>query len=419
MRKIIVALLALVMAGFAAGNVAAQSSGAKVVRVLAVSGPETDALIKYAPDFEKQTGITAAIEQVARPLWGERKVRELMQDSGLYDVVMVGGGDDLLWVKLKAHIRPLNQYLDKADIDQLMLSDYFTKDGQLFGVPQYYNFPMLYYRKDLLDNPQEQAAFKARYGRALTPPRTYDELEQVAQFFNRPPEMNGFFLGGVDWSVYLDYTYFMFGNKANLGDPATGNLALNTPEAKRAMEALTRMAKFNPKGWETESFFDGDQLFLQGKIFMYQNWIYITKTLMEKMPGKVGMVPTVGDKQPGEHLGAFVAVIPTAAANPDNAGKFISWMLSAQYQKEQAIDTGDLPVRKDVKKDPDVLKAIPYLPEYQKALPYLTYQYSTWPNELSSGISEAIWKVFKGQMTADQACDWLQNDKFKGRRAIE
>ncbi len=418
MRKITVAVLVVVIAAVAAGSAAAQS-GAKVVRVLAVSGPETDALIKYAADFEKQTGITAAIEQVARPLWGERKVRELMQDSGLYDVVMVGGGDDLLWVKLKAHIRPLDQYLDKSDMDQLMLSDYFTKDGQLFGVPQYYNFPMLYYRKDLLDNPREQAAFKARYGRALTPPRTYDELEQVAQFFNRPPKMNGFFLGGVDWSVYLDYTYFMFGNKANLGDPATGNLALNTPEAKRAMAALTRMAKFNPKGWETESFFDGDQLFLQGKIFMYQNWIYITKTLMEKMPGKVGMVPTVGDKQPGEHLGAFVAVIPTAAPNPDNAGKFISWMLSAQYQKEQAIDTGDLPVRKDVMKDPDVLKAIPYLPEYQKALPYMTYQYSTWPNELSSGISEAIWKVFKGQMTADQACDWLQNDKFKGRRAIE
>ena len=152
---------------------------------------------------------------------------------------------------------------------------------------------------------------------------------------------------------------------------------------------------------------------------MYQNWFYITKTLMEKMPGKVGMVPTVGDKQPGEHLGAFVAVIPTAAANPDNAGKFISWMLSAQYQKEQAIDTGDLPVRQDVMKDPDVQKAIPYLPEYQKALPYLTYQYSTWPNELSSGISEAIWKVFKKQMTADQACDWLENEKFKDRRAIE
>ena len=419
MRKTIVVILAVLIAVAATGNAFGQSSAAKVVRVLAVSGPETDALIKYAADFEKQTGITASIEQVARPLWGERKVRELMEDSGLYDVVMVGGGDDLLWVKLKAHIRTLDDYLDKSDVDQLLLSDNFKKDGRLFGVPQYYNFPMLYYRKDLLENPKEQAAFKAKYGRALTPPRTFDELEQVAQFFNHPPKMSGFFLGGVDWSVYLDYTYFMFGNKANLGDPETGALTLNSPEAKRSMTALTRMVRFNPKGWETENFFDGDQLFLQGKVFMYQNWFYITKTLMEKMPGKVGMVPTVGDKQPGEHLGAFVAVIPTAAANPDNAGKFISWMLSAQYQKEQAIDTGDFPVRQDVMKDPDVQKAIPYLPEYQKALPYLTYQYSTWPNELSSGISEAIWKVFKKQMTADQACDWLENEKFKDRRAIE
>ena len=418
MRRVtILAFAAFLTLGVAMG--AGAQSAAKVVRVLAVAGPETDAFIKYAADFEKQTGITAAIEQVARPLWGERKVRELLEDAGLYDVVMVGGGDDLLWVKLKGHVRTLDQYLDPADVAQLMLSDYFKKDGKLFGVPQYYNFPMLYYRKDLLDNPREQAAFKAKYGRPLTPPRTFDELEQVADFFNRPPKMNGFFLGGVDWSVYLDYTYFMFGSKANLGDLETGELTLNTPEAKRAMEALTRMARFNPKGWETENFFDGDQLFQQGKIFMYQNWIYITKTLMEKMPGKVGIVPTVGVGQPGEHLGAFVAVIPTAAANPDNAGKFISWMLSAQYQKEQTIDTGDLPVRQDVLKDPAVQKALPQLSEYRKALPYLTYQHTTWPNEISSGISEAIWKVFRKQMTADQACDWLQNVKFKDRKAIE
>jgi multiple sugar transport system substrate-binding protein len=416
MRRVIFLVLASVLVLGAVTTVGAQS---KVVRVLAVAGPETDALIKYAADFEKQTGITASIEQVARPLWGERKVRELLQDSGLYDVVMVGGGDDLLWVKLKGQVRSLDQYLDPADAAHLTLSDYFKKDGKLFGVPQYYNFPMIYYRKDMLEDPKEQAAFKAKYGRALTPPRTFDELEQVAEFFNRPPKMSGFFLGGVDWSIYLDYTYFMFGNKANLGDLETGELTLNSPAAKRAMTALTRMARFNPKGWETENFFDGDQLFQQGKVFMYQNWIYITKTLMEKMPGKVGVMPTVGDKQPGEHLGAFVAVIPTAAANPDNAGRFISWMLSAPYQKAQTIDTGDLPVRQDVLNDPAVRKALPTLDQYQKALPYMTYQQTTWPNEISSGISEAIWKVLRKQMTADQACDWLQNVKFKDRKAIE
>jgi multiple sugar transport system substrate-binding protein len=419
MRARISILFAMFFFFGAVGLAMGQQSGSKVVRVLAVSGPETDSLIKNAAEFQRLTGITPAIEQVARPLWGERKVRELLEDSGLYDVVMVGGGDDLLWVKLKGHVLPLDSYLDKNDVAQLSLSDFFKKDGKLFGIPQYYNFPMLYYRKDMLENPKEQASFKAKYGRVLTPPKNFDELAQVAEFFNRPPAMNGFFMGGVDWSVYLDYTYFTFGNKTNLGDSQTGELTLNTPAGKRVLAAMTRMVQYNPKGWETESFFDGDQLFQQGKIFMYQNWIYITKTLMDKMPGKVGMVPVAGDKQPGEHLGAFVAVIPKAAANPDNAGKFISWMLGAKYQKAQTLDTGDLPVRQDVLKDPEVQKYLPGLDQYQKALPYLSYQYSTWPNELSAGISEAIWKVFKKQMTPDQAADWLQNEKFKGRKAIE
>ena len=127
----------------------------------------------------------------------------------------------------------------------------------------------------------------------------------------------------------------------------------------------------------------------------------------------------VGDRQPGEHLGAFVAVIPKAAPNPDLAGRFISWMLSAQYQKAQAIESGNLPVRQDVMEDPEVRESLLGFDQYQQALPYLAYQHTTWFSELSVGISEAIGKIFGGQMNPDQAMDWLQNEKFKNRRAIE
>ena len=174
------------------------SSSAKVVRVLAVAGPETDALIKYAPDFEKSTGITASIEQVARPLWGQRKVRELIENAGLYDVVMTGGGDDNLWVKYKAHVKDLSKLLPADQVDQVILKDKFTYNGKLVGMPQYYNFPMLFYRKDLFNNPTEQANFKAKYGHDLAPPTSYDQMYQIAEFFNRPPNMYGFFIGGVD-----------------------------------------------------------------------------------------------------------------------------------------------------------------------------------------------------------------------------
>ena len=392
---------------------------AKVVRVLAVAGPETDCLIENARKFEEETGITASIEQVARPLWGARKVRELIEDSGIYDVVMIGGGDDPMWVKMQGNWLPLNEYLTEEEVAVITHKDYFTYEGNLIGVPQYYNFPMLFYRKDLLEDPGEQSAFKEKYGRDLTVPKTYDELYEVAEFFNRPPDLYGFFIGGVDWSIFLDHTYFTYGMDGNYGNLESGELALNTTEQKRAMRALTRMAEFNPPGWETLAFFDGDQLMLDGKIFMYQNWLYIWKTFLEQKPDEIGIAPPTGDVQPGAHLGAFVAVIPSVAPSPEAGVKFIQWMMGYEYQKDQVIATGNLPIREDVLEDPEVREALVGIEMLKETLPYLSYQYTTWPGELSSGVTEAIWKVLNGEMTSEEACDWMQNTKFADRKAIE
>ena len=85
---------------------------------------------------------------------------------------MVAGGDDLLWVKLKGHVQRLNEHLDEADLRQLMHGEYFRNNGALFGIPEYYNFPMLYYRKDLLEDPAEQKAFPANSAGLSSPPAT-------------------------------------------------------------------------------------------------------------------------------------------------------------------------------------------------------------------------------------------------------
>lgn len=410
------ALMLTVTACSSTSNSPTTSTSAKVVRVLAVAGPETDALIKYAPEFEKATGITASIEQVARPLWNQRKVRELIENAGLYDVVMTGGGDDNTWVKYKAHVKDLSKLLPADQVDQLLLKDKFTINGKLVGVPQYYNFPMLFYRKDLFGNPTEQANFKAKYGHDLAPPTSYQEMYQIAEFFNRPPNLYGFFIGGVDWSVFLDDTYFVYGLGGNYGDPSTNQLTLNSPQQKEAMNWLVKFSKFNPPGWQTESFFDGDKLVQSGKVAMYQNWFYIWNTFQKEVPDKIGMAPLAGK---GAHLGAFVATIPDAAPNPQAAAKFIQWMMGSTYQKEQAIETGDLPVRKDTLQDPDVRKALVGIEQYEKVLPTLQYNQTTWAGELSAGVSEAIAKALKGDMTPDAAADWLQNVKFQGRKAIE
>src|SRR5690606_38567767 len=40
-------------------------------------------------------------------------------------------------------------------------------------------------RKDLMEHPQERAAFKRKYGRELEPPKTLQEMRDIAEFFTR------------------------------------------------------------------------------------------------------------------------------------------------------------------------------------------------------------------------------------------
>jgi hypothetical protein len=57
--------------------------------------------------------------------------------------------------------------------------------------------------------------------------------------------------------------------------------------------------------------------------------------------------------------------------------------------------------------------------QFEKVLPNLQYNQTSWVGELSAGVSEAIFKVVKDNVSPDLAADWLQNEKFKGRKAIE
>ena len=64
------------------------------------------------------------------------------------------------------------------------LQAYF--DGRLVAVPADGDVTLLYLRHDLLDDPAEQKAYRARTGRSLAIPRTWDEYDAQVRFFHRP-----------------------------------------------------------------------------------------------------------------------------------------------------------------------------------------------------------------------------------------
>ena len=75
-------------------------------------------------------------------------------------------------------------------------SEYPADSGKLWSYPTEGDAIGWAYRKDLFEDPDEKAAFSARYGgRALAPPTTLEELKDIAEFFTRPDE--GLFGAGL------------------------------------------------------------------------------------------------------------------------------------------------------------------------------------------------------------------------------
>lgn len=98
--------------------------------------------------------------------------------------------------------------------------------GSTYGVSLDGDFQTWVYRKDLFEDDREQNAFREQYGYDLAPPRTWDQLNDVAAFFHRPEQ--GLF-GSTDirnqgWGYtnwYQRYCSMASPNQFLFGDDAT------------------------------------------------------------------------------------------------------------------------------------------------------------------------------------------------------
>jgi multiple sugar transport system substrate-binding protein len=91
---------------------------------------------------------------------------------------------------LFAHgLAPLNDLMarDKPDLSAIAkpLLDVFTVEGKSHSIPHESDTSLLVYREDLFSDAAERRNFRQRYGRDLAPPKTFDEMMQVAEFFTR------------------------------------------------------------------------------------------------------------------------------------------------------------------------------------------------------------------------------------------
>ena len=119
--------------------------------------------------------------------------------------------------------------------------------GPYYGMPSESPVMMMFYRKDLFSDPTEQANFKAKYGYDLAPAKTWQQFQDIAEFFTRPkgatpspvrrcrsPLLRHRHGRQAPRRDDLEYFNYMWTLGGGLFDPL-GNLAVNSPENSKAL----------------------------------------------------------------------------------------------------------------------------------------------------------------------------------------
>ncbi len=168
---------------------------AETIRILMETVPDTRYIQELLPEFEQQTGIKVEIEAISYIDMHSKLVPQLIAPQGSYDAIVV----DFYWVgefTKAGWLMPLDDLVARDGVDTgayvPKLMDLVGRvEGTLYMLP-FYNYSMaVIYRKDLLENPAEQAAFKEKYGMDLRVPETWDEYWKQVQFFTRDSDGDG------------------------------------------------------------------------------------------------------------------------------------------------------------------------------------------------------------------------------------
>jgi multiple sugar transport system substrate-binding protein len=208
----------------------------------------------------------------------KKQLLELTSGTGAFDILQYNPA----WLGDYApYLQPMDELMKKFPVDFDDILEGFRKwhstwGGKVYGLVMDGDVLLMYYRKDLFDDPSNKTAFRRQFGYDLTPPQTWQQIRDVAKFF-RNPQKN--FYGYADqlkrgrsfyWYLLRYFAYC--GPDAQLFDPGTMKPRINDPCAVQALTDMKELVSLQPPGvlnWEWDELFNA---FMKGRIAMSIHW---------------------------------------------------------------------------------------------------------------------------------------------------
>ncbi|MCK0207735.1 extracellular solute-binding protein [Starkeya koreensis] len=386
MKRVKFGTSAAVLAFLAASPALAASDVCKGsdINILMETVPDTDALQAVKGDFEKEYGAKVNIEAVNYSLMHEKLVPSLTASTSSYDVLIV----DSYWVgefKTAGWIKDLDALIARDKVDTSL---YFpalmalngTVQGKTYMLPFWQYAMGILYRKDIVDDPAFQAAYKEQFKRDWRMPATLEEFAEVVKWAGKYKDMYGIAMAAQRADpVVMEATNYLFAEGGDFYDRTTWKPTMDTPEAAKAVTVYADLINSAAQpGALGANFDDVANTLKQGKAIFAISYLFLFPTLEDPkdstVVGKMGFAPVPGKDS---FLGAWGWAVPSNAKNPDCSWEFLKWVESKDVAYKRAL-AGGQPTQMWIYNDPEFIKKWPAMSqvgtalEHSKGLPIMS-----------------------------------------------
>ncbi len=351
----------------------------KPIHVALEAGGSADLIIPYIKAFSEKTGVPVTTESMVMTVIYPKINVELLSGTGAYDITVVEASTTNEWAPFLWSMEELAEKYDPSGVaglkedlkghSPIMLRCASDINGRLMGMPYYTYQQVMFVRQDVLDDPTEKANFQKKYGYELAAPKTWEQVQDQAEFFTRkkgellkgkPLEADIFgssiMAGRYEindemstriWSMDHDWTTLVRDDK---GKAKEFVISKGDKEAlKNSLTAYKKMLPYVSPGcltgfWDyvTAQFEEGKTIIVPHLYVSLDQW---ASKVEEKIPGaKIALLPCVGGRG---YIGNFHQAVAKASKNPEAAYWLTRYIGSYDCQKEM-IEKGWSGVRPDV-----------------------------------------------------------------------
>ena len=422
---------ALGLAALCSGEAGAQS---KQLTLCWAAWDPANALVELSKDFTAQSGIQMKYEFVPWTSYADRFLNELNSKGTLCDLII----GDSQWIGGAAengHYVKLNDFFAKEGIsmDDFMPATVLGYSEWPKHTPNYWALPAMgdavgwTYRKDWFSRPEIRAEFKKKHGRELTPPATWDEFKQIAEFF-QGREIDGKKVYGAyiftergSEGITMGVTNVLYDWGFQYEDPKKPYHMegfVNSPGAVKGLEFYKALYKCcTPPGLTNAYMQEGLDAFKSGQVAMMMNWFAFFPGLY-KDPNvggeKIGFFVNPKEQYHATQLGGQGISVVSYSDRRQDALAYIKWFAQPDVQKKWWA-LGGYSCAKSVLNAPDFKTSAPFAGDFLKSME-IVVDFWAEPSyaELLLDMQKRVHDyVVADQGTAQQALDLLIKDWTK------